>query len=366
MSATTVSRAQGHGLTRPTLPRFAAAIIGGPAIVVAVILALLLGSWVGGIIVAGVVFLIAYPLWSALVEGRRKATDRLVTELIWTAFLIVCVPLVWVIVTVLVKGVPHLSWTFLTTTMRNHTPGPTGGVGHAIVGTLIITALASVIAVPIGLLAAIYLVEYGRGSRLARAVTFFVDVMTGIPSIVAGLFAIALFVLIFGPAVHMAFTASVALAVLMLPTVVRSAEEMLRLVPSDLREAAYALGVPKWRTIMKVVIPTSLGGIVTGVMLAIARVIGETAPILVTVGFMTQMNANPFTKDQGMATLPTYIFNQYASPDIVSCPLGSAVCPASPSVPREWAAALILILIVMVLNLVARIIGRIFAPKTGR
>ena len=137
---------------------------------------------------------------------------------------------------------------------------------------------------PIGLLTAIYLVEYGAGSRLARWITFLVDVMTGIPSIVAGLFALALFVLIFGPGIRMGFGGSVALSLLMIPIVVRSTEEMLRLVPDDLREASYALGVPKWRTIVKVVLPTALGGIVTGVTLAIARVIGETAPLLIIAG----------------------------------------------------------------------------------
>ena len=365
MSATTATRPA--LAARPRLPRWATLFVLLVAVAVAVLLKLLLGwNWALAAILAGVIFNVALPTWSALLEGRRAATDRLATVLIWTAFAIVCVPLVWILEVVIRKGLPHLTWTFLTTTMRNHVPGPTGGIGHALVGTLIITLFASLIAVPVGLMCAIYLVEYGRGSRLARAVTFFVDVMTGIPSIVAGLFALALFVLIFGPAVHMAFIGSVALALLMIPTVVRSTEEMLRLVPSDLREAAYALGVPKWRTILKVVVPTSIGGIVTGVTLAIARVIGETAPLLVAVGFLTGMNANPFRTDQGMATLPTFIFDQYAHPDIVSCPLGSATCPPSPSEPRYWAAALVLIIIVMVLNVIARTIGKIFAPKTGR
>jgi phosphate transport system permease protein len=353
--------------TRASLPRYAPLYVAGMAIIVALLLKLLLGwAWAGAAIIAGLLNLIALPLWSLLTEGRRKATDRLVTTLIWSAFVTICVPLVWVIIEVLSKGIPHLTWTFLTTTMRNHTPGPSGGIGAAIVGTLVITALASVIAVPIGIMAAIYLVEYGRGSRLARAVTFFVDVMTGIPSIVAGLFAAALFVLIFGPANQMGFTAAVALALLMLPTVVRSTEEMLRLVPMDLREASYALGVPKWRTILKVVVPTSVGGIVTGVMLAISRVIGETAPILVATGYLAGMNGNPFRQDQGMATLPTFIFDQYAHPDIASCALGQVCQRPTWSTDREWAAALVLIIIVMLLNAVARIIGKIFAPKTGR
>jgi len=353
--------------TRPSLPRYAPLYVAGLAIVVALLLKLLLGwDWAAAAIIAGILNLIALPVWSALTEGRRQAKDRLVTTLIWSAFVTICVPLVWVIVEVLGKGIPHLSWTFVTSTMRNHVPGPTGGIGAAIVGTLVITALATIIAVPIGLLAAIFLVEYGRGSRLARAVTFFVDVMTGIPSIVAGLFAAALFVLIFGPANQMGLTAGVALALLMLPTVIRSSEEMLRLVPDDLREASYALGVSKWRTILKVVVPTSIGGIVTGIMLAISRVIGETAPILVATGYLAGMNTNPFRQDQGMATLPTFIYDQYAHPDVASCALGQTCAPATWSMDRAWAAALVLIIIVMVLNLAGRIIGKIFAPKTGR
>lgn len=353
--------------TNAKLPRYATAYVIAVAIVIALLLKLLLGwNWAAAAIVAGLINMVLLPLWSAVTEGRRRATDRLVTTLIWSAFVTVCVPLVWIIADVLVKGLPHVTWTFLTTTMRNHVPGPTGGIGHALVGTLLITFFASLIAIPIGLLTGIYLIEYGRGSKLARGVTFFVDVMTGIPSIVAGLFAIALFVLIFGPAVHMAFAGSVALSLLMIPTVVRSTEEMLRLVPNDLREASYALGVPKWRTILKVVVPTSIGGIVTGIVLAISRVIGETAPLLVAVGYAEGMNANPFRQDLGMATLPTFIFDQYAHPDIANCPLGTLTCPPSPSEPRMWAGALVLIIIVMVLNLVARIIGKIFAPKTGR
>ncbi len=142
---------------------------------------------------------------------------------------------------------------------------------------------------------AVYLIEYGKGRRLARIITFLVDVMTGIPSIVAGLFALSLLVILFGPAFRAGIGGAIALALLMTPTVVRSAEEMLRLVPSDLREASYALGVPKWRTILKVVMPTAIGGIVTGVVLAISRVIGETAPLLVTAGYNDSMNGNLFS-----------------------------------------------------------------------
>ena len=367
MSTATATPGVMSPLTRPSLPRWASWGVLGAAIVVAGLLTLLLGLNIAAFAFLSVLlYLVALPLWSLLVEGQRKATDRLVTGLIWSAFGVVCVPLVWVIATVVAKGAPKLTGHFLTTSMRNVPVGAGGGIMHAIEGTLLVTLLAAAIAIPLGLFTAIFLVEYGRGTRIARVITFLVDVMTGIPSIVAGLFALALFVLIFGPAVQMGFTSSVALAVLMTPTVVRSSEEMLRLVPADLREASYALGVPKWRTILKVVIPTAIGGIVTGVMLAISRVIGETAPLLVTVAYSASMNGNPFNGP--MATLPTFIYGQFHSPEAPPrVPLGvNAAIPESASIGRYWAAALALIIIVMILNLVARIIGKIFAPKTGR
>ena len=223
--------------------------------------------------------------------------------------------------------------------------GEGGGGYHAIMGTLIITALAALMSIPVGLLTAIYLVEYGKG-RLARAITFFVDVMTGIPSIVAGLFAFALFALFFGPGVRMGFAGAVALSVLMIPVVVRATEEMLKIVPNELREAAYALGTPKWRTIIKVVIPTSIAGIASGITLAIARVIGETAPLLIIAGLTTALNFNPF--DGRMATLPVFAYTSYAAPGV----------PREPYLDRAWAAALVLIIIVLALNLLARLIAR--------
>jgi phosphate transport system permease protein len=215
--------------------------------------------------------------------------------------------------------------------------------------------------VPIGLFCAIYLVEYGTG-RLARWITFLVDVMTGIPSIVAGLFAYALFAVFFGPGVRFGVVGAVALSVLMIPVVVRSSEEMLRLVPNELREASYALGVPKWLTIVKVVLRTAVAGIVTGVMLAVARVIGETAPLLVTVGVIDSINYNLF--EGRMMTLPVYVFRQY-SQGLVPCAPGATDCIATINFDRAWAAALTLIVIVMVLNLLARLIAKYFAPKSG-
>ncbi|HEX3205786.1 MAG TPA: phosphate ABC transporter permease PstA, partial [Propionibacteriaceae bacterium] len=286
------------------------AILGGTAVVVG-----------GGLLLAGrgaalaavataVVYALAVYLISRVVEGPRKAIDRLVTVIVATAFLIAMVPLVSVVVTVLTNGIARFDVQFFTNSMRG-VVGEGGGGYHAILGTVIITALAALMSIPVGLLTAVYLVEYGRG-KLSRAITFFVDVMTGIPSIVAGLFAFALFALFFGPSVRMGFMGSVALSVLMIPVVVRSTEEMLKIVPNELREAAYALGVPKWRTIVKVVIPTSIAGIASGVTLAIARVIGETAPLLITVGIINGTNLDPF--DGRMATLPVFAYYQLTQP----------------------------------------------------
>jgi phosphate transport system permease protein len=237
--------------------------------------------------------------------------------------------------------------------MRN-VVGEGGGIYHALIGTLLVTAAATVISVPIGLLTAIFLVEYGDGRRLAGWIRFLVDVMTGIPSIVAGLFAYALFVVFFGEGVRMGFGGAVALSVLMIPVVVRSCEEMLKLVPNELREAAYALGVPKWRTVLKVVLPTSIAGIVTGITLAIARVIGETAPLLVIAGLSDSVNFDLF--HDRMATLPVFAYSAVSSPGV----------PPGPSIDRAWGAALVLLLIVMLLNLVARLVSYLFSPKGER
>jgi phosphate transport system permease protein len=289
---------------------------------------------------------------SRAIEGPRKATDRLVTSLVVSAFGLAMVPLVSLVYEVVSRGIGRLDGEFLNSSLVGII-GEGGGAYHAIMGTLIITGLTTLISVPIGLLTAIYLIEYGTG-RLKKAITFLVDVMTGIPSIVAGLFAYALFAIFFGPGVRLGIAGAVALSVLMIPVVVRSAEEVLKLVPNELREAAYALGVPKWRTIVKVVIPTAVAGLGTGVTLAIARVIGETAPLLVTVGITNATNVNPF--DGRMATLPVFAYYQLTQPGV----------PPEFAIDRAWTAALILIMLVMSLNLVARLISRFFAPKTGR
>jgi phosphate transport system permease protein len=317
-------------------------VLAGAAVVVAAVLAAI-GFNVALLLILTVALAgIVIYVWSRAVEGARAATDRGVTFLVTVAFAIAVAPLISLLYTVIKRGTARLDADFFSESARG-VIGAGGGAYHAILGTLIITGCATLISVPIGILAAIYLEEYGRG-RLRRAITFFVDVMTGIPSIVAGLFAYALFAIFLGPGIRLGIIGSVALSVLMIPIVVRSTEEMLRIVPNHLREAAYALGVPKWRTIVKVVLPTALAGIVTGVMLAIARIIGETAPLLITTGVVTSVNTDPF--NGRMQNLAVYAFNQYKSPGV----------PPEPSFDRAWTAALTLILIVMLLNIVARML----------
>jgi phosphate transport system permease protein len=349
-------------LTAPRLPTWGPGLVAVIAFGASGLLALLLGWGIAAFFVLAALFFVAgLPLWAATVEGRRGAVDRLMTALVWTTFGIALVPLIWVIWTVLVNGLPEINMEFLTYDMRNVVGDEQGGIYHAIIGTLLVTTAAALISIPVGLFCAIYLVEYGKGTKLARWITFLVDVMTGIPSIVAGLFALAIFVLLFGPQIRLGFGGSVALSLLMIPIVVRSTEEMLRLVPDDLREASYALGTPKWRTITKVVLPTSLGGIITGVMLAIARVIGETAPLLVIAGKTDSVNFNLFS--ERMTTLPVFIYYSFTQPGTV--PFDAPPGTDPPGIARAWGAALVLIVIVMALNLIARLVGRIFAVKKG-
>jgi phosphate transport system permease protein len=350
-------------LTQGKLPRFTPVALLVLSLVVVGGLLAALGSFSAPLTVfLGVIlFAVAILVLAAVVEGGRAARDRLATTLMYSAFGLAVIPLVSLLWTVLKNGLERFDGYFLGTTMRGVFGGmDAGGAYHAIMGTLEITAFATVISVPIGLLTAIYLVEYGPKSKLGRGITFFVDVMTGIPSIVAGLFAYALFVLFFGPGVRMGVVGSVALAVLMIPVVVRASEEMLKLVPNELREAAYALGVPKWLTIVKVVLRTAAAGLVTGVMLAVARVIGETAPLLIVAGVVDSANFDLF--EGRMMTLPVFVYRQYSQ----------GFAPPGPdsiitiNYDRAWAAALTLILIVMVLNLIARLVARFFSPKTGR
>lgn len=311
-------------------------------------------NWGAWLAVGGLLYLIGIWAVSRAVEGPRQATNRLVSGIVTVAFIMAMIPLASLLFTLIVNGIAGMTPQFFTNDAS--VPGQRGGM-HAIVGTLLITLATTLISVPIGIFTAIYLVEYGKGNWLSRALNFFVDVMTGIPSIVAGLFAFALFMLMTNltggdlTGVRSGFVGAIALMVLMIPTVVRSAEEMIRLVPHDLREASYALGVTKWRTIAKVVLPTCLAGLVTGVLLAIARVIGETAPLLVAAGMTTNMNGNLF---QGvMSSLPTFVYQQYG--------FGGEEAHG-----LAWAGALVLLIIVVLLNAIGRVVSHFFSPKGDR
>ncbi|MCT1657942.1 phosphate ABC transporter permease PstA [Brevibacterium luteolum] len=362
------------------LPKWAPWGVAAAAIIAAIVLSFI---FTGGFnvalaaLLAGLINLAVIFAWSFAVEGQRKATDRVATTLVTSAFAIACIPLISLLWTALERGGPVLLEhpSVLNRTMQGmkgvldqeYVAGEAslaGGFYHAIAGTVLITLASCVISIPIGVLTAIYLVEYGGRNPLARGITFLVDVMTGIPSIVAGLFAFSLFgtiAAIVNPgAVGSAKTgiaAAVALSVLMIPIVVRNTEEILRLVPMDLREATYALGVPKWKTIVRIVLPTAISGILSGITIAIARVIGETAPIMVTAGFAKNLNWDMFSG--WMSTLPTYIYDSQMRP------VSPGVAAAASS-ERAWAAALVLIIIVMLLNLIARLIAKALAPKAGR
>ncbi|GLY27474.1 phosphate transport system permease protein PstA [Kineosporia sp. NBRC 101731] len=276
-------------------------------------------------------------------SASRAVKDKLATVAVWTAFGIAIIPLVWILYTVIDRGAgllfdPHW-WTNSQRGIVARVAG--GGAYHAIIGTLLQAVVTAVIAVPIAVFTAIYLVEYGRG-KLARTVSFMVDILTGIPSIVAALFIYAVWVTTFGLE-RVGFAVCLALVLLMIPVVVRSTEEMLKLVPNELREASYALGVPKWKTIFKIVLPTSFSGIVTGVLLGLARIMGETAPLLILGPYSKSINTDLF--GGFMAALPTMI-NQ------------DRVESYAPALNRVWAAALTLIVLVMVLNIAGRVIAR--------
>lgn len=336
-------------LTGRRLPRWSTPMVA----TIAVVLGLLLQF--GGIsllglapaVVAALTFIIARSVWSWVIEGRRHATDRLMGSLITGALLLALVPLVWILLTVAVRGYSVMNVEFLTGTMRNIGPRiEGGGIGHAFVGTLQQVGIAALISIPVGILTAIQLVEYGRGHALTRWISFFVDVMTGVPSIVAGLFIYTAVILTLGFS-QSGFAAGLALTILMIPVVVRSTEEMLRIVPNSLREGALALGIPKWRVIIFVVLPTAISGIITGAMLAIARVAGETAPLLLTTFLAQDVNFNAF--DGSQTALPTFIWDQISR--------GTA-----PAIDRAWGGAYALILFVLILYAAARVIAAVFAP----
>jgi phosphate transport system permease protein len=272
--------------------------------------------------------------------GRRRTSDRIATSLMVLALVLVIIPLGFVLYTVIAKGASVISWSFLTSTIPvSVAPPNVGGMGPAIVGTVEITALATVMAVPLGILGAVYLNEYGGNRPLSRLIGFMADVMTGVPSIIMGLFIFTIWVLHFG---YSGFAGALALGCLMLPIVIRSTYEMLKLVPDPLREASYALGATKARVTVTVVLPAALGGIVSGALLAVARAAGETAPLLFTIlSGTTTVNRNVFSGAN--TSLPSQIFSNASSPYV-----GAQA--------RGWGAALTLIAIAFILMITARLV----------
>ncbi len=293
------------------------------------------------------------------VHGMRRVKNSLATVLITGSFGVALIPLIWLLWTVIGRGwhviVTSEWWTGDQRGITFRDPG--GGALHAIIGTAEEVAICAMISIPLGLLVAIYLVEYG-GGRFARITTFMVDILTGIPSIVAALFVYAIFFIEFG-AQFAGVYAALALVLLMVPVIVRTTEEMLKLVPDELREASYALGVPKWKTILRIVLPTALSGITTGIVLGIARVAGETAPLLVLVQYSPNTNNNVFSGFQG--SLPLMIKSEVKNLGSNYSFTGQKIHNYAPD--RMWGAALTLIIIVMGLNLIARLLGRFSKTK---
>ncbi|MCB0923264.1 MAG: phosphate ABC transporter permease PstA [Mycobacterium sp.] len=277
------------------------------------------------------------------ISVSRRVKNKLAAILFTTSFLIATIPLAWVLYTVVERGfkaVVSLNW--WNRSLAGVLPDQfAGGVYHAIYGTIVQAAIAAAISVPLGVMAAIYLVEYGTG-RFSKVVTFMVDILAGVPSIVAALFVFALWIATLGFP-QSAFAVALALVLLMLPVVVRNTEEMLKLVPDELREASYALGVPKWKTILRIVVPTALPGMISGILLALARVMGETAPVLILVGYARSINYDAFNGN--MASLPLLIYTELINPEAAGR-------------QRVWGAALTLILLVALLYVAAAFVNR--------
>jgi phosphate transport system permease protein len=284
----------------------------------------------------------------ARISLGRRIKNNVAGALFVTSFVIALVPLVWLLWVVIHRGLFAITQSgWWSHSLRGVLPEQfAGGVYHALYGTVVQAAVAALLAVPLGFMTAVYLAEY-RSSRLARFTSFMVDVLAGLPSIVAALFIFSLWIATMGFE-QSAFAVSLALVLLMLPIVVRSAEEMLKLVPHDLREASYALGIPKWKTIMRVVVPVALPGIITGVLLSIARVMGETAPVLVLVGYSRSINFDIFKGN--MASLPLLIYSELNNPEHAGF-------------QRVWGAALTLIIVVAMVYLAAAAANRLIAIR---
>ena len=283
-------------------------------------------------------------LRTGTVSRSRKLRDRIATAAMWGAFAAAALPLAFIVFYVVRAGARLFSYDFLVTNIPIISAQPGPGMAPAVIGTLLITGTATAIAVPLGVLGAIYLNEYGRQRPLASFIRLMTDVMTGVPSIVMGLFIYTIWVLRYGLS---AFAGALALACLMLPIIVRTSEEMLRLVPANLREASAALGARTWRTTVRIVVPAALPGIVSGAMLAVARAAGETAPLLFTIGLVSKPNTKLFGAN---TALSAQIFR-------------NAQVPFPAAQDRAWAAALTLILLVFLLTLIARLITARFTRK---
>ena len=284
------------------------------------------------------------------ISGSRKIANSIATAVVWGAMIIAMIPLVWVLWELIARGSGVIFspewWTTSQRGIMNTEAG--GGALHAIIGTFVQTLFATLISVPIGIFTAIYLVEYSKGGFLGRMTTLMVDILSGVPSIVAALFVFAMWITLFGFD-RSGFAVALSLVLLMIPLVVRNTEEMLRVVPMDLREASYALGVPKWKTIARIVLPTALSGIVTGIMLAVARVMGESAPVLVLVGSSSSINWDSFKGPQ--SSLPLMMLDMYKA-------------GAQPAVlDKLWGAALTLVILIAVLNVAARWVSAKFSVK---
>lgn len=283
------------------------------------------------------------------ISGSRKAKDRIATVVFTVCFILAVVPLVALLFKVVVSGLPailNLNW--WTNSFNLVAPSSmAGGVGHAIYGSLVQALIAAVISIPLGVAAGIMLVEY-PDSKIAKPTTFMVDVLAGVPSVVAAIFIFGIWISVLRFNLS-AFAVALALVLLMLPLIVRSTEEMLKLVPDELREASYALGVPKWKTIVSVVVPTALSGMISGIFLALARVMGETAPVLILVGYTARYNYDVL--EGNMASLPLLIYNQLSNPN-------------EAGQYRIWGAALTLIIIIGLANVLATFAAKALAPKT--
>ncbi|MDX2356856.1 phosphate ABC transporter permease PstA [Dietzia sp. PP-33] len=283
------------------------------------------------------------------ISGVRKTKNSLAAVVFTLCFVVAVLPLAALLYKVIMDGLPAvLDPTWWTNSLFLISPTSTsGGVGHAIYGSFVQVLIAAVISIPLGIAAGIMLVEYPE-SRLAKPTTLMVDVLAGVPSVVAAIFVFGVWVTTLGMQLS-AFAVGLALVLLMIPLIVRSTEEMLKLVPDELREASYALGVPKWKTIASIVVPTALSGMISGIFLAIARVMGETAPVLILVGYTASYNTNLF--EGNMASLPLLIYNQLSN-------------PTDAGQYRIWGAALTLILIIALANVLAAVASKALAPKT--